>query len=409
MKIGGMEPFVDGDLVGLRWSVSWENSARPDLCSYIAVPSRHGHLIAPNDHVSLLAALPTAARYREDVVSVPSADPWLLEGLDVVQAYYKHWQGISPVRVLADAVRAAEVQDWRGSAVFLSGGIDSLSTMRRNVDLFPVGHPGRVTHALHVDLAGPEDLAELGGSISEREAKFIRSLEKAGVDTAVEVVPVVTNIRALDGYDFNTDWMFHSHGTVLAAVAHAFESAFCRILIASSYDVEHLSPWGSHPLIDGRLGSSTFSVTHHNEQYSRQDKVNIVAGWSAGLESLDVCFEWFDREAGQRNCGECEKCQRTIAGLLIAGVDPASTGAFERTRFDAKTLGVFGRFADEYERESWLDIQSGLRRVGHPAVETVTARIRRDNLSKKLDNPLTHGLLVPAKAAYGLVRKYRAR
>ncbi|MCT9625608.1 hypothetical protein HWD94_10775 [Pseudarthrobacter equi] len=407
MKIGGMTPFTHGELAGLRWNVSWEDSSRPDLEVYIAVPAMHGHLIAPNDHVSLLGALPTAARYGEKSITVPSADPWLLEGLEVVQTYFELWQQIEPVTIETNAVRSAKLGEQRGSAVFLSGGIDSLSTLRRNTELFPAGHIGRVTHALHVDLAGPEKLEDLGESISEREMIFVHSLEKAGADVGVEVVPVLTNLRALDGYDFNTDWMFHSHGTVLSAVAHAFDKAFCRVLIASSYDAAHLSPWGSHPLIDGRLSSSTFAITHHNEQYSRQGKVEIVAGWPAGLESLDVCFEWFDREAGRRNCGACEKCQRTIAGLMIAGVDPVSTGAFELTRFDAQTLGVFGRFADEYERESWLDIEVGLRNIGHPAAATVSARIRRDNLSKRLDNPVTRGLLKPAKAAYGLVRKYR--
>lgn len=407
MILGEMTPFVDRGIAGLKWTVHWEDSERPEVELYMAIDAAHADLIAPNDHVSLLSALPSAARYGEKQIRVPSADPWLVEGLDVVQAYYKHWQGIRPVEVTAASVRSASAPPERSSAVFFSGGVDSMSSLRRNVDSFPAGHPGRVTHALHVDLAGPEDLSDLNGSHTKKEIAAVRQLEKATSDLGVTIVPVVTNIRALDGYEFDRDWMFHSHGTVLASIAHAFEFAFSRVLIASTYDVAHMDQWGSHPLTDGRLSSSTFTFTHHNEQFSRQDKVELIADWQAGREALDVCFRWFNREAGGRNCGECEKCQRTIAGLMIADVDVDSTGVFDKTLFTQQTLSVFGRFADDYERASWMDIEAGLRRMGHPAAQAVTARIKRDNLSRRLNNRFTRPLLVPAKTAYGVFRKVR--
>jgi hypothetical protein len=405
-----MTQFTDGDLAGLTWSVSWEDADRPDAQLYLAVPKEFEGLLSPNAHVALLGVLPTAARYGESRIATGAIDPWLLEGLDVVQTYYQLWQNITPVRIEPAAVQSApKLQADRGTAMFLSGGVDSLATLKRNIDQFPLGHPGRVTHAFHVDLSGPQELADLGGGVPKREVQFIEALGAAARAAEIEAVPVVTNLRSLDGYEFNVDWMFHSHGTVLAAVAHAFDSRFRRLLLASSYDAAHLSPWGSHPLIDGHLSSTALAMAHHNEQYSRQEKVAIIAEWTEALPSLDVCFEWFDRAAGARNCGECEKCQRTIAGLLIAGVDPAETGAFERTRLDAQTLRPFGRFADEYERAAWTEIESGLRGLGHPAADAVASRIRRDRLAQMLNNRATRPLLAPAKAGYGLVRKMRAR
>lgn len=380
-------PITDGSLHGVTWDVEWEDNDRPQRTLYVAVGEEYRALISGSTHTALLAGLSSAALHGEDRIKVGTVDPKLLEGLEVVQSHFEHWRGLGPVNVEADALADPDRAVGRTSAAFLSGGVDSLSTLKKNLDTYPVGHPGRVTHALHVDLAGPERFEELGGEVSPRQASVAALLRVATDDLGIELVPVVTNIRVLENYEFNLDWMFHAHGAVLAAVAHAFDGAFERINIASSYDSAHLSPWGSHPLIDGRMSSSMLEFSHHNEQYSRQQKLEMIAGWQAGIEALDVCFHWSDRAEGKRNCGACEKCVRTKAGFLAAGVDPKDTGAFEDSSFTVKKLLSMPLLKDDYERFAWGEIKDVMESRNRPEASIVRTMLQKDMVLRRLDSP----------------------
>ena len=53
-------------------------------------------------------------------------------------------------------------------------------------------------------------------------------------------------------------------------------------------------------------------------QYRRVDKIKNIADWDIAQKYLNVCnaFPKFD---GFANCGECEKCARTLLPLEILG------------------------------------------------------------------------------------------
>jgi len=389
-----------GDLAVSKWRVHWETANRPSAELYVAVRQDQAHMLHASDHTALLAALPSAALHNEPKLSVSSVDPELLEGLEVVQEYYHHWRDISPVELdTASLMTRPALQPGRSTAAFFSGGIDSLATLRKNVATFPAPHPSRVTHALHVDLAGPAQIEDLQGKLSPRQLEVCAGLHIATSDLGVELVPIVTNIRSLEGYDFNADWMFHSHGTTLAAVAHSFEPAFQKVLIASTYDARHLSPWGSHPLIDGHLSSSAVRIRHHNEQYSRQEKLELVADWPAGLHALDVCFHWKNRQLGKRNCGRCEKCLRTKAGLLAAGKDLTHLGAFDYPDLSIRDLRTLPPLKDEYERHCWAEIEQALAFRQLPQARAIRQALWRDRM-RRLEPPLLRQVARSARNAW---------
>ena len=109
------------------------------------------------------------------------------------------------------------------------------------------------------------------------------------------------------------------------------------VSIASTYDIPHLEPWGSHPLLDPLYSNTSVQVRHENAALSRLEKTKLVGEWDVALKHLRVCNEKESYSEGNYNCGECEKCVRTMTALLSLGIlDKTST--FRETEVSKKLL-----------------------------------------------------------------------
>ena len=79
---------------------------------------------------------------------------------------------------------------------------------------------------------------------------------------------------------------------------------------------------GSHPLLelDNQHSWADINVTHNGHELSRQQKLKYLCQSDnlPYLSHLRVCWDGSYRT----NCGMCEKCMRTIAGLLLEGINP---------------------------------------------------------------------------------------
>lgn len=116
-----------------------------------------------------------------------------------------------------------------------------------------------------------------------------------------------------NGYFFDEKW----HGAILSSVATFFSRAFHTSYIASSYDGKYLlnEPWGSSPLLDPYYSSAHFRIEHDGTGMSRLEKTAVIADWPVGLDNLIVC----QRNSNGPNCGQCEKCIRTMTSLVALG------------------------------------------------------------------------------------------
>lgn len=138
-------------------------------------------------------------------------------------------------------------------------------------------------------------------------------------DANIGLIPVYTNVRQLDadgGF-----WAKEFHGAFLAAVAHTFSKWLTAVTIPSSFDISYLYPYGSHPFLDPNYSSGDLRIRHDSVILSRLAKTKLVADWDVALQNLRVC----DRDPklmkpGVLNCGQCEKCLRTMTALLALGM-----------------------------------------------------------------------------------------
>jgi hypothetical protein len=106
-----------------------------------------------------------------------------------------------------------------------------------------------------------------------------------------------------------------AHGPGLAAVALLLAPVCGRVLIASTATYAEPAVRGSHPLHDHLWSTESCRIEHHGAHLPRTEKIERLAKCQDALDVLRVCWRQVDRY----NCGECEKCLRTMVALEAVG------------------------------------------------------------------------------------------
>jgi len=138
------------------------------------------------------------------------------------------------------------------------------------------------------------------------------------------------------------------------------------LMIASSYTREFKHPWVSHPSIDNKISFGDVRVVHDGYEVSRQQKIRFFSKKSMQggekLPTLRVCYKKFHFF----NCNKCEKCARTIAGLVLENIDPNKFGFNIDCKFfdSLKKKLIEDKFTmGEDEVFMWKDIQQHVPEV----------------------------------------------
>ena len=239
------------------------------------------------------------------------------------------------------------------TGLLFSGGVDSLTSYLRHRDLKPD----------FISIWGLPDIPPFEERFWDRMWTDIRSLaDLDGITTFQVKTDMFRNINhELLTRQFGTGWFvgvaFGLFMLGLCAPVTAVRQ-IKTILIASSYTKDYKGSSGSHPLIDNHVSWAGVKVIHDGFELSRQQKLNYLCKeQNAGyLSHLRVCWD----SALKTNCGDCEKCMRTIVGLVIEGIDPNNCN-FHVGR---KTLPLIrdcfrkGRIAlSESQNFMWRDLQ----------------------------------------------------
>lgn len=309
-------------------TVNWEDADRPTQEVFFGTDAKFAESLSLNPHAFLVGCILPALRHGEERISIDAEIcPELRDGLETLMSWIRHW--FEPNRNLVKI--EAKVQSRlrtpltpKRAGLFFSGGIDSLAVLRANRLHFPLGHPGSFRDGLIIYGQNIESDNRL-----ESFEKAVDSLSEVAQDAGITLIPAYTNIRCLDE---DTEFFLNQfHGTVLGAVAHAFSRRLTTISISSSDDIPTLplvkqvqiKPYGSHPLIDPNTSSSDLHIRHDGLTLTRLDKTKLVADWDVALQNIKVCQPNWPGE----NCGQCEKCVRTMLALLALGALP-NTKAF---------------------------------------------------------------------------------
>jgi len=340
--------------------VEWEACGEPERDLFIETTDPFGASLELNPDLFLIGCLHPAMHRRERRIRIEGrVCPQLLETLESVMALFQAWYGedYRPLSIEAAGVRQPIVRNGRAhTAVFLSGGVDSLTALRRNHLRYPHDHPNRIRDAF---LVHGFDI----GGVMERGLKYpvfdraVDAMSAVATAAGLELIPVYTNIRHL--CDEKALWLDKFHGAVLAAVAHAFSTRIDRVEIASTFDFLGLGPWASHPMLDQWYGSCDLQIHHRDVELTRLEKIGIIAEWEVALQNLRVCLQ---NVPDRLNCGWCEKCVRTMTGLVAAGALASCTAFQEDDVTPELLIGTMPKIG--HQGPFYLELVEPLRRQG---------------------------------------------
>jgi hypothetical protein len=266
------------------------------------------------------------------------------------------------VNETADTPAHTDVDGESGSGLLFSGGVDSLTTLVRH----HAESPTLFTFKIKEDYP---DRWQRAKSLSSKYAAEY-GLENQFIRTNCQRFINVSKLSALFGCEITDGawWSGVQHGMGLLGLCApvAYDNGLSDLHIASSYTEEFNQPWGSHPAIDDKVAWSGTTCHHDGFELSRQQKIALLA---SHVEQQNTNLPVRVCTSSGENCSRCEKCCRTIIGLMVAGADPTEHGftvsedIFDHIRIQFESgCWEFG-FDEVY---MWSDIQRHT-----PAPETV--------------------------------------
>ena len=206
------------------------------------------------------------------------------------------------------------------SALFFGGGLDSIDSYKRNKDQNPI-----LVTLLEVDESNRldknnNDLKNLTQKFAEQEGldiHFIRSMIWNFSRNKI------INDHMLN-HDFKVKWWEDVAGALIkfGLLAPITMERIGKIMLASTYPKNHRAThyYGGHWLADNDFSWSDLDVVYDGD-LSRQEKIHFLRNTPNYLKNLLVCFTPI-QSPNPKNCGCCEKCWRTITGLILEGIDP---------------------------------------------------------------------------------------
>lgn len=326
MILRDLQRVVTNDYAQLSALAIWENSTRPDRTLYFSIPASYADYLQTCYDPFLVAALVPAIHNGETRIHVEGdICPHLLDNLYEAMGWLYGWYEYSglPIRLEArkrDNRKTLHTVPPR-SAIFLSGGVDSLACLSHNLNHYPPADPLRVSAGVYVygfDVGGqeptfdsPKALATLAGV----EKVLSPLCDKLQLD----YIRVKTNIRHLD--DTPGFWGEQFCGAAISACGQALGNQFSHFFLSSSgrkiMKNTVFSPFGNHPVLDHNYSSEQVHIQHYQCRLdSRLERIRIICNNVDILDSVRVCF--FPPE-DKLNCERCEKCVRTKLGLYALG------------------------------------------------------------------------------------------
>jgi hypothetical protein len=284
----------------------------------------------------------------------------------------------------------------RGGVLLFSGGVDSTASLiahwNEEVDLLTVW--GADVKAGDWRLWKQLEGTVLNHAITGGRSHFLCQSNLQDILDGLRLSKEYS--RDFGGHDW---WGAAQHGIALASIAIpvAAHQGREQVYIASS--VLPGVPWGSTRETDGRVRWSSGRVVHDQHDLSRQRKLAEIIGphvTSGGEATLAVCYQLGRGGSRGLNCGFCEKCLRTITGLLACGIAPASVGLpfSARSLAHARRQLANGRWAATGNH--WAPIQAAI-----PATLTgiQTERAVCDYLQWLRSTPVPYSPVRPRRVA----------
>lgn len=313
--------------------------------SFIIEYSKNIDNVPPNVAIVPLLCniLPIAWVFDAEII-INEIDKDFYEGIEDFKQGYKDMYPMLDFRGKINCKKLIENRQ-EGSdncATFFSGGVDAYQTLISHID------------------ERPDLITVWGADITFEDEKgwnlVNKHITKIADENDLEYVSIkssfrrVINDEELDKYLSQTMkeswWHGFQHGIgLLGHVApYAYQYKIKTVYFASSFTAADKGKitCASDPSIDNFVKFSDCHVIHDGYDFSRQDKIHRICEYVKKTRKniqLRVC--WISN--GGSNCCHCEKCYRTILGIIAEKENPSEYGFnysdddFTEMMFDMRT------------------------------------------------------------------------
>ncbi len=296
----------------------------------------------------LCAALQLGMARGEDIeiVGPYAVSGQLLENFELLQQIYSSWfpDLLQKVSIRCDNVLPTSSS--AGESVFFSGGVDSSYSFLQ--------HEEKIENLIFVhgvDMQHDND--ELFDRVILRTKRFAEHFGK-------NLIVVTTNIRALMS-KAGLSWSAHYGAGGLGSIANAIGAS--KVYVGANLPYKWLAPDGTHPLTNMLFSTEGVSI-FDDGGVDRSEKLAAIGEHPIVLETLRVCW----KDDGY-NCGQCEKCLRTMIAIELLGLSTDRFPPLTDLRPLAK-IPIFEQGFSEYildliilaERVGRDDIRKALRK-----------------------------------------------
>ncbi|MBI6011088.1 hypothetical protein [Clostridium perfringens] len=206
----------------------------------------------------------------------------------------------------------------RESALLFSGGLDAMTTSIRISDKNP----------LLINIYGWHKDNIIYNEVFESDFKNIsefairNNFERTFIQSNFATIVNSEYFNKIYTKKLNDSWwhgLQHGISFIGHAIPIAYKFKIKDIYIASSFSIGGKRySCSSDPAVDIETKYASGSVVHDGFELKRQDKVALVVKKQKEINSiypLRVC------SFNDKNCCKCEKCFRTILGLIAEGID----------------------------------------------------------------------------------------
>jgi hypothetical protein len=355
------------------------------------------HLDPSITAIPLLANIAPIAWFAGFDISVKTLDRGFFDALLVIRAEWeRHYPKIKRQKSTLFVEELVDNQIGRGgSCMLFSGGVDAFATFFRHYH----ENPALVT------IQG----ADIALSDEKQWSEVVRFNESESMLAPNRKHYIKSNLR--DFYNYKVDhltdslawWGNIQHGLSLIGSTAPLTALFGydKIYIASTRSTHmKFSAWGSMPEIDNLISWAGLTVIHDGFELKRQEKVEQIvrAVTEIGKDTtIRVCYSDLKKNL---NCSVCEKCIRTIFGIVLAGEDPGRFGFTTSAAVYSRILEVISRgFSSKGTQFFWYELyEKGITSDNFFVFRDQEAeRLQIDAILKKIKAQANDPLVVPSK------------
>ena len=254
---------------------------------------------------------------------------------DAYQRLYSHYQ-LQGNLVSANLVNNVLTVE-KDALLLFSGGLDANSTYVRHHSKHPLlfNIQGWYKNLTDVDKAADADIKDIASFAKAENLDFTYAKSNFAVVVNENVWTKLIRPK------FGDSWWHgfqHSMAFISIAIPIAYKYGIKDVYIASSVPMGEYCMCASHVTTDSEFKFAQLGgCIHDGSELARQDKVRVVVDYQKKVDApypMRVC------SFNDHNCCMCEKCFRTVLGLVAEGAE----------------IKDFGFYLDKPLKDHWYDV-----------------------------------------------------